>query len=117
MLSMVQMVNFVTMRVMFEKEPTQLMRDVHRTLLTPENIRIPPAWALGHYHLVRNFEDSGDMVTAKTSYDSAGYPLEGFMLDLNFTGFESLWLSSSRIQGGNTEAFIHWLNENNLNIW
>ena len=117
MLSMVQMVNFVTMRVMFEKEPTDLMRDVHRSLLTPEHLRIPPTWALGHFHLVRNFNDSGDMVTTKTSYDSAQYPLEGFVLDLNFTGFESLWLSAARVQGGNTEALIHWLNANNLTVW
>lgn len=44
------------------------MRDVHRSLFTPEALRIPPAWALGQYHLVRNFNDSRDMMNVYEYY-------------------------------------------------
>lgn len=37
-----------------------LMRDTHRNLLPTDTLRIPPTWALGQYHLVKGFEDSGE---------------------------------------------------------
>ena len=79
----------------------QLMRDTHRNLFTPENLRIPPAWALGQYHLVRGFEDSGEFTSHVELYKKIGWPLEGFVLDLNFTDFNSLRLSPTKIEGGN----------------
>ena len=59
-ISVVQMVNFASIRVIYDNTPIQLMRDTHRNYLNPETLRIPPAWALGQFHLVRNFVDSGE---------------------------------------------------------
>lgn len=61
MFSMVQMVNFVTMRVMVDTDPLHLMRVIHRPSLSGTLIRVPPMWALGQYHLVRNYNDTQDI--------------------------------------------------------
>lgn len=45
--SVIQTVNFASLRIIFDQNPMQLMRDTHRNLFTPESLRIPPAWALG----------------------------------------------------------------------
>ena len=45
--SVVQMVNFLNMRIIFDRTPDELMRDTHNNIYAPENLRVPPAWALG----------------------------------------------------------------------
>lgn len=93
------------------------MRDTHRNLFTPENLRIPPAWALGQYHLVRGFADSGEFTSHVDFYQRIGWPLEGFVLDLNFTDFSSLRFNPFRIEGGNVNFTIQYLNQRNLTIF
>lgn len=95
----------------------QVMRDTHRNLYAPSTLRIPPSWAFGQYHLVRNFIDSKNITDAADFYKTAKWPLEGFVMDLNFTDFNSLRLSPTKIEGGNFDFFIQYLNQNNLKMW
>lgn len=50
------------------------------------------------------------MQTIVNLYKQIGWPLEGFILDLNFTEFESLRLNPDRVEGGNTDFFIQYIN-------
>ena len=111
------MTNFVSLRLIFDQHPAQFMRDTHRNLYNPDQIRIPPAWALGQYHLVTGFEDSDQFVRMATLYSQIKWPLEGFILDLNFTEWESLRFNPDRVAGGNVDNMIQYLNQRNLTLF
>ena len=43
--------------------------------------------------------------------------MEGYLLDLNFTGFESLYLSDDRFDHGHANFTLDYLNQKNLKIF
>lgn len=75
------------LEIHYDKSPISLMEDAFKAPRgTP--IKIPPSYALGQYHLVRNLKSNLDFVQIWNNYkDKYKWPLEGFMLDLNFTGY------------------------------
>ena len=115
--SVISMVDHATLRLIFDKEPLQLLRDTHRNLYNPETLRIPPDYALGQFHMVRGFEDSSVFMDVANFYMNIDWPLEGFFLDLSFTGYESLHLGAGKMSGGNANHTAQWIHNRNLTLF
>lgn len=116
-ISVVQTLNYVTMKLQYDKDPISIIRNTHKNYYQPQNILIPPDWAYGHYHLARHFEDDSEFFALMDLYKQYGWPLEGFVLDLNFTGYSTLDFSRERFAGGHVNFTLERLYRENLTIF